>query len=626
MADAPKDRDVIATAAQVDNPSYQDNLKVRRDPDGSMWIVDAQGRKVMSGVPADQKALGVTISSGGVVFNGPGNVPRALGYPGFLPVRDVKYTAVTPSSERIVASRLGDGYVYKVFVNTLYRTRDGISWTAIGPCPSTTSLLLPAGDGEVLIGAMSDGVHRTSGWKSGTYTHSRVLFSPDSDFASWGLDVTPDGRCVCTHYRATDYTKSRYVWYSSDCGKTWTVILDINDLDSGQSHLHFAMFDRFAGDRIIVCYHGNDALGYTRKIIQYTDNIGATWVQLSDAWQPTTCVATPAGLVMGTDDAPSGVLHALRKPDGTYGAPYIAAQMPVEQNPTAYQFAIYAEMDMSTGTVYTAFVSQADGTPAGIVASDGVTAMEIYRSGPLKNVEGYREFGILPTGDLIVHCRESVNLGATSDYFLKFAPPMRGALHPTSVDTGRVFGGKLQGSNPFRSVAVGPYSVAGPGTDAVAVGNKAQAGAVDAANPQGTAIGAESVANGAGGFSGGYRATSAASGTSVGGQSVSDVNAVAVGRVAKAGYQCVSVGRLADTSSPTAGNSVAIGYNAKTTHMGSVAIGKDTQSTRTDCVAVGPRDIEITGNGKGLISRSPNGTVYRIVVSDAGVVSASAVV
>ena len=67
MADAPKDRDVIATAAQVDNPSYQDNLKVRRDPDGSVWIVDASGNKVMSGVPANQKALGATTSSSGVV-------------------------------------------------------------------------------------------------------------------------------------------------------------------------------------------------------------------------------------------------------------------------------------------------------------------------------------------------------------------------------------------------------------------------------------------------------------------------------------------------------------------------------------------------------------------------------
>ena len=65
MADAPNDRDVIATAAQVDNPSYQDNLKVRRDPDGSVWIVDSSGNKVMSGVPANQKALGATISSRG---------------------------------------------------------------------------------------------------------------------------------------------------------------------------------------------------------------------------------------------------------------------------------------------------------------------------------------------------------------------------------------------------------------------------------------------------------------------------------------------------------------------------------------------------------------------------------
>ena len=71
MADAPKDRDVLATVAQVDNPSYQDNLKVRRDPDGSLWIVDAQGRKVMSGVPADQKALGATISDGGIGLSAP---------------------------------------------------------------------------------------------------------------------------------------------------------------------------------------------------------------------------------------------------------------------------------------------------------------------------------------------------------------------------------------------------------------------------------------------------------------------------------------------------------------------------------------------------------------------------
>lgn len=66
MADAPKDRDVIQTAAQVDNPSYQDNLKVRRDPDGSLWVSDAQGNKVGSLVPASQKAIGATTSDQGL--------------------------------------------------------------------------------------------------------------------------------------------------------------------------------------------------------------------------------------------------------------------------------------------------------------------------------------------------------------------------------------------------------------------------------------------------------------------------------------------------------------------------------------------------------------------------------
>ena len=100
MADAPKDRDVIATAAQVDNPSYQDNLKVRKDSDGSLWIVDAQGRKVMSGVPADQRALGATTSVQGVV-----NVTA-----GDLSIFSVGPTGVIPTANSIgLAGQQGFG-------------------------------------------------------------------------------------------------------------------------------------------------------------------------------------------------------------------------------------------------------------------------------------------------------------------------------------------------------------------------------------------------------------------------------------------------------------------------------------------------------------------------------------
>ena len=545
-----------------------------------------------------------------------GGKRRSLGSPGYLPLINPEYTDVTAEGDRIVASRLRDGYVYKRVGTVLHRTSDGSTWSAVGPCPGTTALLIPAGDGEVLMACGSAGVHRTSGW-GGTYTRAQVINSVDSDILSWGLDSTGDGRCVATHYRATDYTKSRYVWYSSDAGKTWSVIADLDAELDAQWHLHFAVFDPWVDGRIIICAHSHPTSGIQGKFVRYTDNLGASWTNISTSWQPTTCVPTEFGLVMGTDDGPGGVLHANRTPDGGYGAPFIAAALPVEQAAVAYQFAVYAQ-SASDGTVYTTFISQVDGTPGSIVASDGVSAAEVFRSLPQKNGDGYREFGILPNGDLLILAQESVNLGTTSTYIMRVSP-RRGTMHPNSVDSGRVFGGRVTGSNPFRSVAVGPYAVAGLGTDAVAVGNKSQAAAT-ADSPQGTAVGAESKANGAGAVALGYRADAILSGaTAVGGQSVSSSNAIAVGREANAGLNGVALGRLAKTSTTNGG--IAIGNNAQANHTGAVALGRDVVTARADSVAVGPRDIEIQGNGKGVIMRSPNGTIYRLSVSDAGAIS-----
>ena len=563
--------------------------------------------------------MATTGPGGGVEISVSGK-RRSLGSPGYLPLVNPQYTDVTASGYRIVASRLRDGYVYKRLANTLYRTSDGQDWSAVGPCPGTTMLLIPAGDGEVLMACGSAGVHRTAGW-GGTHTHSQVINSVDSDILSWGLDSTGDGRCVATHYRATDYTKSRYVWYSSNAGVTWSVIADLETELDAQWHLHFAVFDPWVDGRIIISAHSHPTSGIQGKFVRYTDNLGASWTNISTTWQPTTCVPTEFGLVMGTDDGPGGVLHAYRTQDGGYGAPFIAAALPVEQAPVAYQFATYAQ-SADDGTVYTTFVSQVDGTPGSVVASDGVAAAEIWRSLPQKNADGYREFGILSNGDLLILAQESVDLGTTSTYIMRVSPPQRGTLHPASADSGRVFGGKVTGANPFRSVAVGPYAVAGLGSDAVAVGNKAQAAAT-AVNPQGTAVGAEANANGAGAVAVGYRADAAVSGaTAVGGQSVSSTNAIAVGREANAGSNGVALGRLAKTNT---NGGVAVGNNAQANHTGSVALGRDVVTARADSVAVGPRDIELQGNGKGVIMRSPNGTLYRLTVSDAGAVSVAAV-
>jgi hypothetical protein len=66
---------------------------------------------------------------------------------------------------------------------------------------------------------------------------------------------------------------------------------------------------------------------------------------------------------------------------------------------------------------------------------------------------------------------------------------------------------------------------------------------------------------------------------------------------------------------------IAIGHNSDVndTHTSSVALGATVQTNAANQVAIGARDLEIQANGtKGLVLRSPNGTRYRVTVSDAG--------
>lgn len=69
---------------------------------------------------------------------------------------------------------------------------------------------------------------------------------------------------------------------------------------------------------------------------------------------------------------------------------------------------------------------------------------------------------------------------------------------------------------------------------------------------------------------------------------------------------------------------VAIGSGAAANHVDAVALGYGTTTTGPAQVNVGPRDVEITAATKGVVLRSPNGTRFRLTVTDAGALTVTA--
>ena len=583
------DATMVGWLGKVEFPTVA-ALKAFTGPLGPVGTeIEAQGRRWR--VVAPDTPGRYTTTSGGV------RLDRTISEEaGFSPLRNPQLEALV-SSVVVIASRLRDGFVYGVASGVLQRSSDGgRTWTAMMSIGSV-SLLIPAGDGEVLAACTGAGVRKSSGWAANplTATWTTVLSSADSDFLSWGLDSDGQGLAVAAHYRSADYTKSRYVWKSTDSGVTWSTIFDLDDYNSGdanpgQHHLHFCALDPWANNRIWISWHENTgAGGGGGKAIMYSDDLGDTWNVLTTEWQPTTAVATPFGMVFGTDDGPGGILHCERTDDPADMRIYLAAPFPVEQTAFAWVFAVYAEYDEREGVAYTSFVSQVDGTPAGVFASDGRNASELYRSLPQNNGDGFREFAF--HGDQIVWRTRIKDSGGTpTNYTMRTGKARRGPSNPSEFDTGRIMGGRIvedPAVTPFRSTAVGVLAEAGPSPDAVAIGYKARAGYSSAGNPQAIAIGSQAEAPNTSSLAIGFQAKAPLASVAIGGQAeatTADVtigrqstalgNAVAVGWQALARSGAVAIGRSAVNKSSGSVDYVAIGREA-TADSNGVAIGRD---------------------------------------------------
>jgi hypothetical protein len=159
------------------------------------------------------------------------------------------------------------------------------------------------------------------------------------------------------------------------------------------------------------------------------------------------------------------------------------------------------------------------------------------------------------------------------------------------------------GSNGF---AFGNIATAGGGLTNIAIGNGVTAG--DGVDNYAIAIGHN---------------TSAGDGTVAMGAntgSTSADSAVIIGNSASGVTRSISLGRLANGSGS---NSVSIGNESDATAADAVALGNGVQATKAQTTTV--RKLETLDPGEGVIMHSPNGTEFKVTVSDAGAIVVTAV-
>lgn len=205
-------------------------------------------------------------------------------------------------------------------------------------------------------------------------------------------------------------------------------------------------------------------------------------------------------------------------------------------------------------------------------------------------------------------------------------------------------------TNGTRSVSVGSGAVTG--NAAVAIGRNASASAASGnsvaigemastGNVDCVAVGRNSAAPTASGTSIGSGAVTNTGGVSLGHLATSSTGAVAAGKDAAArSVGDVAIGRGANSAAGFGNAQTVVGQNASSlaaggsafgdgatvgvNHNESVAIGRSTATVRGGSVCVGGRDIESTKAGGRVYLRSPNGSVFYISVSDAGVIAVTA--
>jgi hypothetical protein len=524
------------------------------------------------------------------------------------------------------------GYVWgRANSGEIHRSaNDGDTWSLYATMPATQTIrrIVETSDGEVLV-VCANAIYKSTGWAGGSPTFTiKATPNATSTFMAWGIDG--DGtRFLTTEYSGTR-ADSRYVRMSLDAGNTWNVVYDsvaVHGATLGNnSHLHGCCYDPYA-DRWYFT-EGHDDGGSEGDIagIYCSEDDGATWARADGMAHnpgPTVLVATPDGLVCGSDHQQNG-LYGVRRQDDPADEALAPTWRWQTGRPGLVGFATRGYVQPETGVVFmgwtTAFSDVAPIIAAGTVDTGGLVytwpTLPVLNSDTIGNI-------VLPTRDKFI-ADGSFN---AVPYIITGKVGAPSAVHPSVADSSAILGGHsliadsiavgknaTTGDTAPRSVAVGILATAGTTTDgaATAVGYDAEA------VTYGVAVGSEAQATGTGGAVAlGRLADATAQQTvAVGMSAVASANlATAVGHAASVSVAFgTAVGSNASVSALSSGT--AIGANAVVTHTHGVAIGRSSATTRDYQIAVGPRHFEIGESA--TLPTNPTADKARLYVADNG--------
>ena len=642
----------VVTIPAVATVAYSDLLDVETPPASGIWVIPPYIQTLIDEVTADAEqvaldriavaddrtavelipaqvdtAMAAQVGTGGVFDTAlDATIDTAQMGLSFAPVQPT--TGLVGSNPQYLDS-LGS-YLYGNTSRFLYRaTSENGPWTlvkAFGDGDAITGLR-ETGDGEIILARSTDGLWKSTGWSVNPLTASwRQILVTNGRVPNYSFDVDPaSGWVTCTCYINGDMTNSRYVWLSKNNGTTFTQVFDMAsaepDVDQAHSHMHFTALDPFWNDtspRIWISYHKTSddptAAAAPMKKIKYSDDGGISWVNFSNSgYQPVTAIATPAGMVFGSDEGVVG-LYIVRRtatPDEMKYELFYAVRSDLDG---IFGWATKS-IKGSNGAYHFSVRSSVAGYPARVITTDGYRVAETVKLLPATTSDTVDLVDIVEFKERLLGTYYNTTTGNGNPYKFTANTPPRGV--PALAPVGGIEGGVAQAlglASGFNSLAAARGTAVGTNSTAAllgsAIGERSSAGA------EGSAFGSNSVAIGNGtaigqnattdtGLAVGRASSATGDGSAIGPTSKAGIESVAVGSFSEAsGTQSTAVGRLSKTlgqyavaigqlAQASSVGAIAIGRNAKSLFNFSVAIGYGVSATALDQFAIGGKHLEI---------------------------------